>query len=93
MPPSALPLRVLACPDSFKGSLTAAEAAAAMARGARRALPGALVTMLPLADGGEGTLEALAGPGARRRTGSVTGPLGAPVEAAYLILADGTAVI
>ena len=52
-------MRVLACPASLKGVLTAVEAAAALARGARRAA-GIEVVELPVADGGEGTLEVLA---------------------------------
>lgn len=53
------PRRILVCPDSFKGSLTATEAAASMARGIQQVLPQAAVELLPLADGGEGTLEVL----------------------------------
>ncbi|WP_344684712.1 MULTISPECIES: glycerate kinase [Actinomycetes] len=51
--------RIVCVPDSFKGSATAAEAAAALARGAREVFPQAQITELPFADGGEGTLEAL----------------------------------
>lgn len=83
----------VACPDKYKGTLTAAEAAAAIARGLRR---GGYeeVRELPLADGGEGTLDALrAGIGGRVRRARVTGPLGAPVEAEWLVLPDGTAVV
>ncbi|MFQ3671819.1 MAG: glycerate kinase, partial [Verrucomicrobiia bacterium] len=53
-------MRVLVAPDKFKGSLTAAEAARAMVRGVRRAWPGARVESVPLSDGGEGFLEAMA---------------------------------
>lgn len=77
----------LAAPDKFRGSLTAAEAARAIAEGARRA--GWRCRALPLADGGEGTLEVLGG--ANRLT-RVSGPLGAPVEAAWR-LEGGVAVI
>jgi glycerate kinase len=72
---------VLAAPDKFRGTLTAPEAARAMAGSAGRALP--------LADGGEGTLDALGG---ANRTTNVTGPLGEPVEASWRLEA-GTAVI
>ena len=72
MPPAA-PL-VLAAPDKFRGSLTAAEAATAIADGAERL--GLPCRMLPLADGGEGTLDVLLG-GANRTT-TVSGPLGRP---------------
>lgn len=77
----------LAAPDKFRGTMTAAEAAAAIAAGARRA--GWSCTELPLADGGEGTLDVLGG--GNRRT-LVTGPLGEPVEAEWR-LEDGFALI
>ena len=64
-------MRVLAGPDKFKGTLSAREAAAAIALGARRA--GWECVELPLADGGEGTLDVLGG---ANRTTVVTGPLG-----------------
>jgi glycerate kinase len=88
-------MRVLFAPDSFKGSITAAAAAAALARGWHRARPGDQVTCLPLADGGEGTLDMLAAavPGARWHRATVTGPGGAPADAAWLELPDGAAVI
>src|SRR6476620_4818884 len=76
----------LCCPDKFRGSLTAPEAAAAMAAG----LAGFDVAELPLADGGEGTLDVLGG---RRITTRVSGPLGAPVDAERGLRDDGTAVI
>jgi glycerate kinase len=81
-------MRLLAAPDKFRGTLTAREAAAAIAAGARRARWTA--TELPLADGGEGTLDVLGG-GNRRTT--VTGPLGEPVEAEWRLEEDGTALI
>jgi glycerate kinase len=77
----------LAAPDKFRGSLTAAGVAAAIAAGARRAALSC--RELPLGDGGEGTLDALGG---SNRTTVVSGPLGEPVEAGWR-LADGTAVI
>lgn len=88
-------MRLLMAPDSFKGSLRAAEAAAAMARGARKVFPEAEVIPVPMADGGEGTLDALvAGTGGRILKRTVTGPLGRPVEARLGLLGDGqTAVI
>ena len=93
--PSPPPLRVLVAPDSFKGSLTAPEAASAMARGVRRGWPGAAVVALPLADGGEGTAAALVqATGGRWFARRVTGPLGEPVDARWALLGDGrTAVI
>ncbi|MDA1004347.1 MAG: glycerate kinase, partial [Chloroflexi bacterium] len=48
-------LRVLVCPQEFKGSLTAAQAASALAAGVRRAVPDAVVDVRPMADGGPGT--------------------------------------
>ncbi len=89
-------MRIVIAPDSFKGSLSAPQAARAMAAGAARAWPGAAVILAPLADGGEGTLEALlSATGGRRMTRRVTGPLGEPVEAAFGLLGpDGrTAVV
>jgi glycerate 2-kinase len=71
-------MRVLAAPDKFRGTLTAREVAAAITLGASRV--GWETTELPLADGGEGTLDVLGG---GNRTTVVTGPLGAPVEAAW----------
>ncbi|HEY8107982.1 MAG TPA: glycerate kinase [Gaiellaceae bacterium] len=81
-------MRVLAAPDKFRGTLTAREAAAAIAAGAERS--GWTADELPLADGGEGTLDVLGG--GNRRT-AVTGPLGEPVEAAWRLEDDGTALI
>lgn len=80
-------LRVLAAPDKFRGTLSAREAAAAIALGASRADWEA--AELPLADGGEGTLDVLGG---ANRTTVVTGPLGDPVEASWR-LEDGVALV
>jgi glycerate kinase len=83
----------LACPDKFKGTLTATEAAAAIARGLRNAGFDD-VRELPLADGGDGTLDALlAARGGSRRHARVTGPLGDRVDAEWGVLAGGTAVV
>ena len=81
-------MRVLIAPDSFKGSLGAGAAAAALAQGWLGVRPGDQVTRLPLADGGEGTLDVLAAtvPGARWHRARVTGPAGAPVTARWLSL-------
>ena len=92
-------LRVVIAPDSFKGSLAAHEVAEALARGILRAIPDADVRVRPMADGGEGTLDAvLAAVGARgvRRTLSVRGAAGHSVAAQYGLLdpeSDATAVI
>ena len=85
--------KAVACPDKFRGSLDAAAAAAAMARGLRSAGFDDVVEV-PLADGGEGTLDALlAARGGSRRTAKVTGPLGGTVDAVWGRLSDGTAII
>lgn len=83
------------CPDSFKGSLTADKAAEAIGRGAAKARPDAELDLVPLADGGEGTVEAIIDAvGGERVIVRVTGPLGQPVEAFYGIIDNGiTAVI
>lgn len=88
-------VRVVLAPDSFKGSLPATEVAAALARGWRAVRPGDVVVEVPLADGGEGTLDAFerAVPGARRRGVEVRGPDGRGVAASWLALPDGTAVV
>jgi glycerate 2-kinase len=88
-------MRVVIAPDKFKGSLTALQAAAAMARGVSRAAPGAMIDQVPMADGGEGTTQALvAATGGSIREAQVTGPLGEPVVACFGLLGDGrTAVI
>lgn len=74
--------------DSFKGSIGAADACAALAEGWRDAEPGARILMRPMADGGEGTLDAFAAavPAARRMPVTVTGPDGSLVEASWLLL-------
>jgi glycerate kinase len=80
-------------PDKFKGTLTAREAAAAMRLGVERAGFDE-IRVVPLADGGDGTLEALvAGVGGTRRRARVTGPLGDPVDAEWVRCSDGTAVV
>jgi glycerate kinase len=86
-------VRAVACPDKFRGTLDAPQAAAAMGAGLRRG-GFADVQELPLADGGEGTLDVLlAVRGGSRRRQRVTGPLGDPVEAQWGMLADGTAIV
>ncbi len=81
-----MPLAVLVAPNAFKGSLSAAQAAAAMAAGVTAAAPGAMVHRLPVADGGDGFLDVLEAPlGAERRVRRVRGPLGEPVEATWLL--------
>ena len=91
--PVAPSTSALVCPDKFRGTLSAAEAAAAMAAGARRA-GFETVRELAMADGGEGTLDALlASRGGSRRTATVTGPLGDRVAADWALLTGGVAVV
>lgn len=82
-------------PDSFKGSATAADAAAAIADGWGWIRPGDELVLLPQADGGEGTLDAMAAalPGAIFHSLEATGPDGRPVTARWLRLPDGEAVV
>jgi len=87
--------RVVFAPDSFKGTATAADAARALADGWAGERPGDRLALAPMADGGEGTLEAFAaaGPGGRRLPVRVTGPDDRPVASEWLLLPDGTAVV
>ncbi len=88
-------MRVVIAPDSFKGSVSALGAAEAMERGVRAVFPDAEVRKVPIADGGEGTVEALvAATHGRLQRRTVRGPLGEPVNAHWGILGDGrTAVL
>ena len=87
-------MKAVVAMDSFKGSLTSLEAGEAVREGILRAMPDARVTVRPLADGGEGTVEALtAGMGGRRERVTVTGPIGRPVEAVYGILDGGRTAV
>lgn len=88
-------MRVVVAPDSFKESLSAVEAADAIAAGVREAGRDAQIDLCPMADGGEGTVEAMvAASGGAFRTADVFGPLGEPRQARFGILGDGaTAVI
>lgn len=79
------PRRVLLAIDSFKGSVSSAQAEAAVAEGARRVWPDAEMAALPLADGGEGTLDAIAARGGELSTCEVAGPLGDRVSARMLV--------
>jgi glycerate kinase len=85
---------VVVAPAPFKGALPAAAAARAIAAGLRLAVPGVEIRAVPVADGGEGTLDALvAAAGGRRRPLVVSDPLGRPVEAAVGELPGGVAVV
>jgi len=85
---------VLFAPDSFKGSLTSVEVARALAAGWLHARPGDTTLLCPLADGGEGTLEAIAAAGGWVwQTAEVHDPLGRPIEARWLRSADGNRAV
>lgn len=88
-------MHIVVAPDSFKGSLSAPEVAAAVAAGLRRALPRARVDAFPMADGGEGTAEVLCTvTGGHMVPRRVVDPLGNEIEASFAILGDGaTAVV
>ena len=88
-------MHIVVAMDSFKGSLSSMEAGQAVRAGIAQADPSVSVTVRPLADGGEGTVEALiSGLGGQWQQVTVTGPLGAPVVCSYGILpATGTAVV
>lgn len=88
------------CPDKFKGSLSAPEVARHLAAGLRRSRPGVRVVLLPVADGGDGTVEAAVSAGWRRVELEVCGPTGRPVMASIAMSGgtrgstyDGTAVV
>jgi glycerate kinase len=76
-------LRVVVAPDKFKGSLDAAGVAAALAAGVRDTIPDAVLDLVPMADGGDGTVAAFLAGGAVARRVRVCGPLGEPVDAVY----------
>jgi glycerate 2-kinase len=85
-------LPALVAPDSFKGTFTAREVAAAIARGLRAA--GRAAVELPVADGGEGTIDALLTTlGGAEHAARVSDPLGRPIEAAFALIDDGRTAI
>lgn len=88
-------MKIVVAPDSFKGSVTALQAANAMETGLRRIFPAATIEKIPMADGGEGTVQSLVdATGGHFQTRRVLAPLGDEVDAQFGILADGeTAVI
>lgn len=88
-------MKIVLAPQTFKGSISALDAAIAMRDGVLRALPDAETIMVPVADGGDGTLETLVeGSGGDIRSASVTGPLGERRDAEWGAMGDGvTAVI
>ena len=83
-------MRIIIAPQSLKGSLTAAEAGQAIAQGVRVVYPEAKIDIVPVADGGEGTVQALVdATGGELVQQTVTGPLGKPVAAFFGLLGDG----
>ncbi|ORT60279.1 glycerate kinase [Streptomyces sp. CB03238] len=86
--------RIAVAPSGFKESLSARQAAEAIAEGVLRVLPDAELDLIPLVDGGEGTAEALAAAtGGRLVSRVATGPLGDPVDTHFALLGDGSAVV
>lgn len=83
--------RVVIAPDKFKGSLTAAQVADALARGIGRTAPDTEIRRLPVADGGEGTVAAFLAAGWRRVALRAPGPTGVPVDTAYAV--SGSAAV
>ncbi len=87
-------MKVVVAIDSLKGSMSSLEAGEAIKAGVLNVYPDADVQVRPLADGGEGTVEALGlGMGGKLHTVSVTGPLGGKVDAVYGILSDGKTAV
>jgi glycerate kinase len=87
-------MKIVIAPDSFKGNLDAMQVARAIERGIRRVLPEAVCVKVPMADGGEGTVQSLVdAAGGRFIRKMVCGPAGRPVRARYGMLADGTTAV
>jgi glycerate 2-kinase len=84
---------VVIAPDSFKGSIPASAAAAAIEVGLRRVWPAMEARICPMADGGEGTLDAVLSRGGQRLSARMSGASGRPVDAGYGIVAEGTTAI
>ncbi|MCJ7842159.1 glycerate kinase [Lederbergia sp. NSJ-179] len=82
-------MKIVIAPDSFKGSVSAKEAAISIERGIKKAFPDAETVLVPVADGGEGTMENLvAATNGQEIEITVTGPLGQPVQAQFGVLGD-----
>ena len=87
-------MKIILAPDSFKGNLTSLEVAIAFEKGIKRVLPRANCIKIPMADGGEGTVQSLIdGIGGEIIRKRVIGPIGQKVFARYGLLSNGTAVI
>jgi glycerate kinase len=84
-------MRILIAPQSLKGSLTAAEAGSSIAQGVQSVYPNAEIEIVPIADGGEGTVQALVDAShGKMIQQTVTGPLGKPVQAFFGLMGDGS---
>jgi len=87
-------MKIVIAPDSFKESMSAAEAAGAIARGVHAVAPDAACVLVPMADGGEGTTDALvAALGAEYRRVRTRDALGRPIDAGYGLTRDGLAIV
>jgi glycerate kinase len=84
---------VVIAPDSFKGSVSASVAAQAIGRGLARVWPDVLARQCPMADGGEGTLDAILSCGGRRCSYEVSSAAGLPISAPYGLIDDGTTAV
>ncbi|QNE15860.1 glycerate kinase [Pseudarthrobacter sp. NBSH8] len=78
-------MRVVIAPDKFKGSLSAPDVASRLSAGLQSVVADLETTLIPVADGGEGTLDAAVGSGFTRRSATVTGPTGQPVRADFAV--------
>ena len=88
-------IKVVIAPQEFKGSVSAVKVSQAMSEGVKKVFPDADITMIPVADGGDGTLNTLVeSTGGKKISSDVTGPLGQVISSEWGALGDGdTAVI
>jgi len=87
-------MQIIIAPDSFKGSCSAVEVANSMEKGVKKVFPNAITIKIPIADGGEGTVDAIVmGAKGAYKEAIVKNPFGEPIKALYGILPDGSAVI
>lgn len=87
-------MKIVICPDSFKGCLGSLEVAGAIKDGVKEIFPDAQYISLPMADGGEGTVDALLfAIGGKKYKADVLDPLGRKIKAEYAVLSDGTGVL
>ena len=86
--------KIILIPDSFKGTMTSLEVCRIMEHSIRKFIPDAHIVSIPVADGGEGTIDAFrVAVGGQKITRTVRGPAGAPVAADYVLLQNNIAVI